>query len=67
MGFVPTRLFTMDFKIEAVKMITAMGLAYAEAGRRLDISPESINPFESLSLREKAHLIAIPTTSGTKG
>ena len=42
MGFVPTRLFTMDFKIEAVKMITAMGLAYAEAGRRLDISPESI-------------------------
>ena len=32
---------------------------------RPDISPESINPFESLSLRQKARLIAIPTTSGT--
>jgi len=43
MGRIPTRLFTMDFKIEAVKMITAMHLTHDEAGRRLDISPESIS------------------------
>ena len=39
---VPTRLFTMDFKIEAVKLITALHLSYIEAGNRLDIFPESI-------------------------
>ena len=39
---VPARLFTMDFKIEAVKMITALRLSYVEAGYRLDISPDSI-------------------------
>jgi transposase len=39
---VPTRLFTIDFKIEAVKLITAQNLSYTEAGRRLDIPPESI-------------------------
>jgi diguanylate cyclase (GGDEF)-like protein/PAS domain S-box-containing protein len=42
MELFPTRLFTMDFKIEAVKMITALRLTYIEAGYRLDISPESI-------------------------
>jgi diguanylate cyclase (GGDEF)-like protein/PAS domain S-box-containing protein len=42
MELFPTRLFTMDFKIEAVKMITAMHLTYIEAGYRLDISAESI-------------------------
>ena len=39
---VPTRLFTMDFKIEAVKLITALRLTYIEAGYRLDISADSI-------------------------
>jgi diguanylate cyclase (GGDEF)-like protein/PAS domain S-box-containing protein len=39
---VPTRLFTMDFKIEAVKLITALRLTYIKAGYRLDISPDSI-------------------------
>src|SRR5512139_1249081 len=29
------------------------------------IEPESVNPFDQYSLREKAKLIAIPTTSGT--
>ncbi|HTN94144.1 MAG TPA: EAL domain-containing protein [Gallionella sp.] len=32
----------MDFKIEAVKLITALRLTYTEAGYRLDISPDSI-------------------------
>ncbi|HSM98652.1 MAG TPA: EAL domain-containing protein [Gallionella sp.] len=40
---VPTRLFTFDFKVEAVKLITALHLTYIEAGRRLDIPPESIS------------------------
>lgn len=40
---VPTRLFTIDFKMEAVKLITALHLSYIEAGRRLDIPPESIS------------------------
>ncbi len=30
-----------------------------------DMTPEDINPFEALNLRDKARLIAIPTTSGT--
>jgi hypothetical protein len=30
-----------------------------------DIEPEAINPVESLPLRQKAHLVAIPTTAGT--
>jgi alcohol dehydrogenase class IV len=32
---------------------------------RPDIEPAAINPFEGLGLRQKAHLITIPTTSGT--
>jgi diguanylate cyclase (GGDEF)-like protein/PAS domain S-box-containing protein len=42
MEHVQTRLFTMDFKIEAVKLVTALRLTYIEAGYRLDISPDSI-------------------------
>jgi diguanylate cyclase (GGDEF)-like protein/PAS domain S-box-containing protein len=53
MGRVPTRLFTLDFKIEAVKMITAMHLSYDEAGRRLDISPESIKLWHQQFLEGK--------------
>ncbi len=32
---------------------------------RPDIKPEAINPIETLGLRQKARLIAIPTTAGT--
>jgi alcohol dehydrogenase class IV len=32
---------------------------------RPDMKPEGINPIEELGLRQKAHLIAIPTTAGT--
>lgn len=32
---------------------------------RPDIKPEAINPVETLGLRQKARLIAIPTTAGT--
>ena len=30
-----------------------------------DIAPEEINPFDELLLRQKAHLVCIPTTAGT--
>jgi alcohol dehydrogenase class IV len=32
---------------------------------RPDVTPEAINPVETLGLRQKARLIAIPTTAGT--
>lgn len=32
---------------------------------RPDLSPEAINPIDALHLRQKARLVAIPTTSGT--
>ena len=32
---------------------------------RPDLEPEEINPFDELNLRQKAHLICIPTTAGT--
>jgi len=44
--------------IDAAK---AMWILY----ERPDIDPEGINPIERLNLRQKARLLAIPTTSGT--
>ena len=32
---------------------------------RPDMTPEEINPFDDLGLRQKARMVAIPTTSGT--
>jgi alcohol dehydrogenase class IV len=32
---------------------------------RPDLAPQEINPFEDLGLRQKARMVAIPTTSGT--
>ena len=29
------------------------------------VDPAGVNPFDQYAMREKAHLIAIPTTSGT--
>ena len=43
--------------IDAAK---AMGVLY----ERPDVRPEAINPIETLGLRQKARLIAIPTTAG---
>jgi alcohol dehydrogenase class IV len=44
--------------IDAAK---AMWILY----ERPDVDPEGINPIENFHLRRKAHLVAIPTTSGT--
>jgi len=45
----------------ALDAAKAMWILY----ERPDIAPEAINPFDDLGLRQKAHMVAIPTTSGT--
>jgi alcohol dehydrogenase class IV len=45
----------------ALDAAKAMWILY----ERPDLAPEEINPLDELGLRRKAHLAAIPTTSGT--
>ncbi len=45
----------------ALDAAKAMWILY----ERPDIAPEAINPFDDLGLRQKARMVAIPTTSGT--
>jgi transposase len=40
------RAFTAEFQIEAVKLVTANGLSYAEVGRRLDVLPKLVKTWE---------------------
>jgi len=39
---VPRRLFTEEFKREAIKLVTEKHLSAAQAGKQLDIDPKSI-------------------------
>jgi transposase len=39
---IPRRIFTAEFKREAVQLITQHGLTLAEASRKLDIAPKSL-------------------------
>lgn len=39
---IPRRLFTEEFKREAIKLVTEQHLNAAQAGRQLDIDPKSI-------------------------
>jgi transposase len=39
---IPRRIFTEEFKREAVKLVTEQGLTMAEAGRKLDLGTKSI-------------------------
>ena len=34
---IPRRIFTEEFKLEAIKLVTERGLTIAEAGRKLDV------------------------------
>jgi alcohol dehydrogenase class IV len=45
----------------ALDAAKAMWILY----ERPDLAPDEINPFDDLGLRQKARLVAIPTTSGT--
>ena len=42
MNHIPRRIFTEEFKHEAIKLVTEQKLTAAEAGKRLDVDPESI-------------------------
>ena len=39
---IPRRLFTEEFKKEAIKLVTEQQLNIASAGRQLDVDPKSI-------------------------
>lgn len=39
---IPRRIFTAEFKREAIKLVTEQGLTLAEAGRKLDIATKSL-------------------------
>ena len=39
---IPRRIFTEEFKREAIKLITDQGLTRAEAGKKLDVSTKSL-------------------------
>ena len=39
---IPRRIFTEEFKREAIKLATDQGLTLAEASRKLDIAPKSV-------------------------
>jgi transposase len=39
---VPRRLFTEEFKSEAIKLVTEQNLSACEAGKRLDVDTKSI-------------------------
>ena len=42
MNRIPRRLFTTEFKREAIKLVTAKNLSLAEAGRKLDVATKSL-------------------------
>ena len=39
---IPRRIFTKEFKREAIKLVTEQGLTLAEAGRKLDVATKSL-------------------------
>lgn len=39
---IPRRVFTAEFKIQAIKLVLEQGLALAEAARQLDIATKSL-------------------------
>ena len=39
---IPRRQFTLEFKVEAVKLVTEQGLTQGEAARRLGVSLKNV-------------------------
>ena len=39
---IPRRIFTAEFKLEAIKLVTEHDLTHAEAARKLDIATKSL-------------------------
>jgi transposase len=42
MKHIPRRIFTEEFKREAINLVTAQGLTMAEASRKLDVATKSL-------------------------
>jgi transposase len=43
---IPRRIFTAEFKLEAIKLVTEHGLTQSEAARKLDIDPKSLKQWK---------------------
>ncbi len=43
---IPRRIFTAEFKLEAIKLVTEHGLTQAEAARKLDIATKSLREWK---------------------
>ncbi|MDX8399700.1 MAG: transposase [Gallionellaceae bacterium] len=50
---IPRRIFTEEFKLEAIKLITQQGLTIAEVGRKLDVATKSIRTWKEQQERGK--------------
>ena len=45
---IPRRIFTEEFKKEAVRLVQSEGLTMAEVSRMLDVAPQSLKPWITL-------------------
>ncbi len=43
---IPRRVFTAEFKLEALKLVTEHGLTHAEAARKLDLATKSLREWQ---------------------
>ena len=43
---IPRRIFTAEFKLEAIKLVTEHGLTHAEAARKLDVATKSLREWK---------------------
>ena len=50
---IPRRIFTEEFKLEAIKLITQQGLTIAEVSRKLDVATKSIRTWKEQQERGK--------------
>jgi len=50
---IPRRIFTEEFKLEAIKLVTKQGLSIAEVGRKLDIATKSLRTWMEQQERGK--------------
>jgi transposase len=50
---IPHRIFTAEFKREAIKLITKQGLTLAEAGRKLDVATKLLRTWMDQQERGK--------------
>ena len=44
MKHIQRRIFTEEFKLEVIKLVTGQGLSITEVGRKLDIATKSLPP-----------------------